>query len=387
MLLLRKSYLGLGMMMGMMAQTQSVCPECGGEGSSISSKGGRWPAAWSSAASAWCSRRSCPWSAAENGSPIGQTGTEVERMDTKWKKGLLLLSGIALTVAFSSVIGRLALLLLVSATITALLLFGLPALSRQAQLLGQTAPQLMESYQNTLSSLSEKLSRLGVPQEALASLEARAAGLLGKGAEFLAGRLMLVISAVTERGYLIFSPVLAFYLLKDRKRLFSRLTQLIPSRIRRPVLQVGLAVQEALTAYARGQMAVSAVTGALTALGLLCIGVPGWLFLGAAMALCNLIPYFGPWLGALPVVLFCGGMGLKKIALGLLIVFAAQQIEGLFVSPLVIGDAARLHPGLVILSLIAGGWAAGLPGMFYALPAVLSLRATLSALLRARLQR
>lgn len=342
-------------------------------------------------------------------------------MDTKWKKGLLLLSGIALTVAFSSVIGRLALLLLVSATIaflllpmdrlfhrrlrlsdglsaalafasaalaiTALLLFGLPALSRQARLLGQTAPQLMESYQNTLSSLSEKLSRLGVPQEALASLEARAAGLLGKGAEFLAGRLMLVISAVTERGYLIFSPVLAFYLLKDRKRLFSRLTQLIPSRIRRPVLQVALAVQEALTAYARGQMAVSAVTGALTALGLLCIGVPGWLFLGAAMALCNLIPYFGPWLGALPVVLFCGGMGLKKIALGLLIVFAAQQIEGLFVSPLVIGDAARLHPGLVILSLIAGGWAAGLPGMFYALPAVLSLRATLSALLRARLQR
>ena len=168
-------------------------------------------------------------------------------MDTKWKKGLLLLSGIALTVAFSSVIGRLALLLLVSATIaflllpmdrlfhrrlrlsgglsaalafasaalaiTALLLFGLPALSRQARLLGQTAPQLMESYQNTLSSLSEKLSRLGVPQEALASLEARAAGLLGKGAEFLAGRLMLVISAVTERGYLIFSPVLAFYLI------------------------------------------------------------------------------------------------------------------------------------------------------------------------------
>ena len=66
---------------------------------------------------------------------------------------------------------------------------------------------------------------------------------------------------------------------------------------------------------------------------------------------------------------------------------AAQQIEGLFVSPLVIGDAARLHPGLVILSLIAGGWAAGLPGMFYALPAVLSLRATLSALLRASLQR
>lgn len=144
----------------------------------------------------------------------------------------------------------------------------------------------------------------------------------------------------------------------------SRLTQLIPSHIRRPVLQVGLAVQEALTAYARGQMAVSAVTGALTALGLLCIGVPGWLFLGAAMALCNLIPYFGPWLGALPVVLFCGGMGLKKIALGLLIVFAAQQIEGLFVSPLVIGDAARLHPGLVILSLIAGGWQPGCRGCF-----------------------
>lgn len=313
-------------------------------------------------------------------------------MDTKWKKGLLLLSGIALTVAFSSVIGRLALLLLVSATIAFLLLPMDRLFHRRLRLSGGLSAALaFASAALAITALLlfglPALSRLGVPQEALASLEARAAGLLGKGAEFLARRLMLVISAVTERGYLIFSPVLAFYLLKDRKRLFSLLTQLIPSRIRRPVLQVGLAVQEALTAYARGQMAVSAVTGALTALGLLCIGVPGWLFLGAAMALCNLIPYFGPWLGALPVVLFCGGMGLKKIALGLLIVFAAQQIEGLFVSPLVIGDAARLHPGLVILSLIAGGWAAGLPGMFYALPAVLSLRATLSALLRARLQR
>lgn len=64
---------------------------------------------------------------------------------------------------------------------------------------------------------------------------------------------------------------------------------------------------------------------------------------------------------------------------GIAVVLLAQQIENLVVSPHVIGDTASLHPALVVLFLIAGGWLAGLPGMFYAIPAALSLRAALRA--------
>ena len=104
------------------------------------------------------------------------------------------------------------------------------------------------------------------------------------------------------------------------------------------------------------------------------------------MAVCNLIPYFGPWLGMIPIALFSVTEGFPTFLGGIAVVLLAQQIENLVVSPHVIGDTASLHPALVVLFLIAGGWLAGLPGMFYAIPAALSLQAALRALRDARLR-
>lgn len=341
-------------------------------------------------------------------------------MEKKWKKWIGWLLGIALILVLRRTLGRIALLLLVSATLAYLLfplerlfsqrlrlsqgisavlafvlaalalivlaLFGIPALLRQVSALGQTMPQLMESFGRMVSGLTGWLSALGLPDETIATLEGQAGSLLSLAAQFLAGRLMLVVEGVRNLGYLLFSPVLAFYMLRDRRRLFAFLTRLIPSRVRKPVLRVGLAVRDAMAAYVRGQLMVSAITGALTALGLLLIGLPAWLALGFVMALCNLIPYFGPWLGLIPVLLFCSTQGLPMVLGGAAVVLAAQQLENLVVSPHIIGDTASLHPAFVVLSLIAGGWIAGLPGMFYAIPAVVSLRAVLCTLRDARLR-
>ena len=333
---------------------------------------------------------------------------------------MLLLAGIALAVLLRKVLGRIALLLLVSGTLAylldplsrfyrrrtrlaqgpcaalafasaalalaAFLFFGVPALSRQLTALAQAAPQLVESFGEQLTRMTASLGRVGLPDEAVTVLRAQAARLLDAGAQFLMDRLVTFARGVSSLGYLVFAPVLAFYMLRDKRRLFSFLTRLIPSSARRSVLRVGLSVRDAVGAYVAGQLMVSFVTGTLTGLGLLLIGIPSWLALGATMMLCNLIPYFGPWLGAIPIVVFCAGRGLPAVLGGVLVVFAAQQIEGLFVSPRLIGEMASLHPALVVLSLIAGGWIAGLPGMFYAVPAAVSLRAALRALRDARLE-
>lgn len=333
---------------------------------------------------------------------------------------MLLLAGIALAVLLRKVLGRIALLLLVSGTLAylldplarfyrrrtrlaqgpcaalafasaalalaAFLFFGVPALSRQLTALAQAAPQLVESFGEQLTRMTASLGRVGLPDEAVTVLRAQVARLLDAGAQFLMDRLVTFAKGVSSLSYLVFAPVLAFYMLRDKRRLFSFLTRLIPSSARRSVLRVGLSVRDAVGAYVAGQLMVSFVTGTLTGLGLLLLGIPSWLALGATMMLCNLIPYFGPWLGAIPIVVFCAGRGLPAVLGGLLVVFAAQQIEGLFVSPRLIGEMASLHPALVVLSLIAGGWIAGLPGMFYAVPAAVSLRAALRALRDARLE-
>ena len=265
-------------------------------------------------------------------------------------------------------------------------MFGIPALLRQIAALGQSAPQLVESFGDLLRVLSARMAALGLPEETVLALQSRAGDLLTLFAEFLFSRLMQVVQGVSNLGYLLFAPVLAFYMLRDRRRLFAYLTRLIPSRVRKPVLRVALAVRDAMAAYVHGQLTVSAITGTLTALGLLVIGLPAWLALGLVMAVCNLIPYFGPWLGMIPIALFSVTEGFPTFLGGIAVVLLAQQIENLVVSPHVIGDTASLHPALVVLFLIAGGWLAGLPGMFYAIPAALSLRAALRALRDARLR-
>ena len=335
-------------------------------------------------------------------------------MGKKFIRWIGLAAGIALCILLRGMLGRFALLLLAAATIAYLLHplqhmltvklrvsgavssvmafaaaalglgilagFGVPALARQTALLGQSAPQLMEGYMDALQRLVERFKALGLPAGLLETLRLRAGDLLAAGAGFMAEKLYTVVRGVSRLGYLVFAPVLAYYMLRDRAQLFGFLAHLVPRKQRRGALRVGKAVSGALAAYVRGQVTVSCITAAVTALGLLVQGVRAWLLLGAVMLLCNLIPYFGPWLGAIPIALFAAERGIVGALGGLAAVAAAQLVEGLFVSPRVIGRAASLHPALVILSLIAGGWVAGLPGMFYAIPAVLSLRAAAGAL-------
>ena len=221
---------------------------------------------------------------------------------------MLLLAGIALAVLLRKVLGRIALLLLVSGplaylldplarfyrrrtrlaqgpcaalafasaalALAAFLFFGVPALSRQLTALAQAAPQLVESFGEQLTRMTASLGRVGLPDEAVTVLRAQVARLLDAGAQFLMDRLATFAKGVSSLSYLVFAPVLAFYMLRDKRRLFSFLTRLIPSSARRSVLRVGLSVRDAVGAYVAGQLMVSFVTGTLTGLGLLLIGIP-----------------------------------------------------------------------------------------------------------------
>src|SRR5205823_2448504 len=96
---------------------------------------------------------------------------------------------------------------------------------------------------------------------------------------------------------------------------------------------------------------------------------------GAWVAFTELIPYLGPWLGAVPPLVYqlvvhpIGAVWVGLLFLGI------HQIEGHVVVPNVMGSALRLHPLLVIFGLLAGGEIYGLPGVFVALPLLAAGRA------------
>ncbi len=143
-------------------------------------------------------------------------------------------------------------------------------------------------------------------------------------------------------------------------------------------------VERAVGSYVKGQVLVSAIIGTSAGVALWLLGMIGWLpegfetyaiLFGAWVAVAELIPYLGPWLGAIPPVLYALVVDPLAAVWVVLLFLAIHQIEGHIVIPKVMGSALRLHPLLVIFGLLAGGEIYGLPGVFVALPTLAAGRA------------
>jgi predicted PurR-regulated permease PerM len=96
---------------------------------------------------------------------------------------------------------------------------------------------------------------------------------------------------------------------------------------------------------------------------------------GAWVAFMELIPYLGPWLGAIPPIIYALVVHPVSALWVALLFLGIHQIEGHIVVPNVMGSALRLHPLLVIFGLLAGAELYGLPGIFVALPLLAVIRA------------
>jgi predicted PurR-regulated permease PerM len=181
---------------------------------------------------------------------------------------------------------------------------------------------------------------------------------------------------------LVLVLVVSIYMLLDFNRLQATLDRRFPPPPGSPSLLPS--IEAAVGGYVKGQVLVSAIIGTSAGVALWLLGMIGWLpegfetyaiLFGAWVAVAELIPYLGPWLGAIPPVLY--GLVVDPLsALWVVLLFLAiHQIEGHIVIPKVMGSALRLHPLLVIFGLLAGGEIYGLPGVLVALPTLAAGRA------------
>jgi predicted PurR-regulated permease PerM len=143
-------------------------------------------------------------------------------------------------------------------------------------------------------------------------------------------------------------------------------------------------VQRAVSGYVRGQLLFSAIMGTSAGLALWIFGTVG-IFpdgrtyapaFGAWFGLMELVPYVGPFLGALPPIIVALVQDPLTAVWVALLFIALQQLEGHVVAPNVFGHALRLNPLLVIFALLLGGEVYGLIGALVALPIAAVLRET-----------
>ncbi len=302
---------------------------------------------------------------------------------------------------------RVAAVAVVTVPIIALLVvaivLGIPALATQIESLIEQLPEAVQRVVTSLENLRDRVARTTLPfgsnqqvvdqltvdqnkiseflhqqqQEIIRRAWAAVRG-VGKGFTFL----------LTLIGYIVLTPVLMIYLLKDFNGISQRVQNLIPVQQRAKSLAFLREFDNLVSRFLRGQVIAAAIVGVLTWLGLMLLGVPYSGLIGVIAGVFNVVPYLGLLVSVVPVILIAVLSGdFMSIIVKAGIVFGiVQLIDSTVTGPRIVGDSIGLHPVLVILALAVGSFFFGFVGLLLAMPAAVLIKLLLrDALVRYRM--
>lgn len=171
-------------------------------------------------------------------------------------------------------------------------------------------------------------------------------------------------------------PFIIFYLTVDLPKMHQFVRGLFPITRRAKFDAICSEVDGYVSAFVRGQAIVCSILFVLYATGLGLVGVDLWLLLAAITGFGNMIPYVGTISGLiLSCIMALVTFGDVTHVVWVLVVFGLVQfLEGMVITPRIMGESVGLSPLVIILALFAGGQLFGLLGIFLAIPAAATLR-------------
>lgn len=119
-----------------------------------------------------------------------------------------------------------------------------------------------------------------------------------------------------------------------------------------------------------GKMIDSLIIGVLCWIAMTILNIPYALVISVIVGITNMIPYFGPFIGAIPGVVLLIIVDIKFAVIFGILIFILQQFDGLYLGPKILGESTGLRPIWIIFAITVGGWLAGVVGMFLGVPVV-----------------
>jgi predicted PurR-regulated permease PerM len=181
----------------------------------------------------------------------------------------------------------------------------------------------------------------------------------------------------------VLTLVVSAYLLITTDRIFDFLRSLYTPGRRPDFDDLVRRIDRGLSGVVRGQLIICGINGLLSGIGFYFLGLKYWTFLTLVATVGSIIPIFGSILSTIPAVLVGLTQDFGTALLVLAWIVLIHQLEAHLLNPKIMGDAARVHPVLVVFALLAGESAAGIVGALLAVP-VLSITQTLFFYLRER---
>jgi len=273
------------------------------------------------------------------------------------------------------------------AVLVVLFIFFGPPLVRQFQRLFQAIPGWLDDLNALLADLEAWLASNNVEVNLHLNTTDIVNWLQTNGAASLGTLFSVGMSVVNVLVDLFLIIVVSFYMLLDGKRIFRFLTRLAPGE---PAVKEAFVrgLQTSFSKFVRGQALLGATIGLACGLAIWILSwdvVGVWpeggqyaLLFGFWAGITEVIPYVGPFLGAVPPV-NAAFFHSPITALWIIVLyFVIQQLESHILAPNIVGSSVGVHPLVVIFALLAGAQIGGIIGMLASLPILSMLKHTLT---------
>ncbi len=168
--------------------------------------------------------------------------------------------------------------------------------------------------------------------------------------------------------FLIVSPILLFIFMLEGDAIYRQMMAIIPNRFFEMTILITNNIKNSIISYLKGIMIQIMILAAILCTGLWIIKLPYGILLGIFAALVNIIPYVGPILGFIPILLVSLIAESELSLLSILIFGFAQLIDNIYTQPVILSRSVNIHPIIAIFSVIAFQKLFGIVGMAIALP-------------------
>ncbi|WP_165005369.1 MULTISPECIES: AI-2E family transporter [unclassified Enterococcus] len=245
-----------------------------------------------------------------------------------------------------------------------------PQLAEQTVQLTQSLPVYADETSKWLNELAqrEEFKNFNL-EEQLASANFSLSNLFNLALVSLTSSVSKIISFMMQFLILLFTvPFILLFMFKDGHKFIDALSKFFPKTIRGELRQTVKELNETLSAYISSTILDALIIGIMSFIAMTIFQQPYSLLLAVICGITNIIPYVGPFIGAVPAMivgLFVSPLQAFYMAASILVI---QQLDGNLIKPLLFGKSLNIHPLTIILVLIGAGSVAGILGMLICIP-------------------
>lgn len=187
--------------------------------------------------------------------------------------------------------------------------------------------------------------------------------------QYITSGVATVISAVFD---IIVGICVAVYLLKDKNQIFAHMRKitfaLFGQKRSKVILDIGIHAKNIFNGYVYGTLLGSLIVFVATLVFMLITNMPYAILISTIVCITNIIPFFGPFIGAIPSIFILLLYNPATAVLFTIFTLIIQQVEGHFLTPLLISGTTGVSPFWVTTALLVGGGFFGLSGLLFSVP-------------------